>query len=136
MSMESKERKKFSLRRFFISFKYSFDGLKYAYLNEQSMLLHLICTIIIISLGIFFKISLIEWIICITLLACIMCIELLNSAIEATVDLVTKEKKETVVKALLTGQNVLERNLQRLGISDSNLFLDSFVSQIPSISNY
>ena len=48
----------------------------------------------------------------------------------------TKEKKETVVKALLTGQNVLERNLQRLGISDSNLFLDSFVSQIPSISNY
>ena len=55
MSMESKERKKFSLRRFFISFKYSFDGLKYAYLNEQSMLLHLISTIIIIVLGIFFK---------------------------------------------------------------------------------
>ena len=94
MSMESKERKKFSLKRFFISFKHSFDGLKYAYLNEQSMLLHLISTIIIIVLGIFFKISLIEWIICITLLACIMCIELLNSAIEATVDLVTKEKKE------------------------------------------
>lgn len=94
MSMESKERKKFSLRRFFISFKYSFDGLKYAYLNEQSMLLHLISTIIIIVLGIFFKISLIEWIICITLLTCIMSIELLNTAIEATVDLVTKEKRE------------------------------------------
>ena len=94
MSMESKERKKFSLRRFFISFKYSFDGLKYAYLNEQSMLLHLISTIIIIVLGIFFKISLIEWIICITLLTCIISIELLNTAIEATVDLVTKEKRE------------------------------------------
>lgn len=94
MNTESKERKKFSLHRFFISFKYSYDGLKYAYLNEQSMLLHLMCTIVVIVLGIFFKISLIEWIICITLLTCIMSIELLNTAIEATVDLVTKEKKE------------------------------------------
>ena len=94
MNTESKERKKFSLHRFFISFKYSYDGLKYAYLNEQSMLLHLMCIIVVIVLGIFFKISLIEWIICITLLTCIMSIELLNTAIEATVDLVTKEKKE------------------------------------------
>lgn len=94
MNTESKERKKFSLHRFFISFKYSYDGLKYAYLNEQSMLLHLMCTIVVIVLGIFLKISLIEWIICITLLTCIMSIELLNTAIEATVDLVTKEKKE------------------------------------------
>lgn len=94
MSMESRERKKFSLRRFFISFKYSFDGLKYAYLNEQSMLLHLLCTILIVTLGFIFKISFIEWIVSITLLTCIMCIELLNTAIEATVDLVTKEKRE------------------------------------------
>ena len=94
MNMGSNERKKFSLRRFFVSFKYSFDGLKYAYLNEQSMLLHLICTIIIVIFGIIFKISLIEWIISITLLTCIMCIELLNTSIEATVDLVTKEKRQ------------------------------------------
>ena len=94
MNTESREKKKFSVKRFFVSFKYSYDGLKYAYLNEQSMVLHLLCTFIIIVLGIFFKISLIEWIICITLLTCIMSIKLLNTAIEATVDLVTKEKRE------------------------------------------
>lgn len=94
MNLESKGKKKFSIKRFLVSFKYTGDGLKYAYLNEQSMLLHLLCTIIVIVLGISFKISLIEWIISITLLAVIMSIELINTAIEATVDLVTKEKKE------------------------------------------
>ena len=32
--------KEFGLKRFLKSFKYSLDGLKYAYKNEQSMLVH------------------------------------------------------------------------------------------------
>lgn len=72
--------KEFGLKRFLKSFKYSLDGLKYAYKNEQSMLVHLIVTIIAITLGILFKISNFEWIITIFLLSVTASLELLNTA--------------------------------------------------------
>lgn len=83
--------KEFGLKRFLKSFKYSLDGLKYAYKNEQSMLVHLIVTIIAITLGILFKISNFEWIITIFLLSVTASLELLNTAIEAVCDMVTHE---------------------------------------------
>ncbi|CCY27509.1 MAG: diacylglycerol kinase family protein [Acholeplasma sp.] len=83
--------KEFGFKRFLKSFKYSLDGLKYAYKNEQSMLVHLIVTIIAITLGILFKISNFEWIITIFLLSVTASLELLNTAIEAVCDMVTHE---------------------------------------------
>ena len=55
------ELKKRGFKRFLNSFKFSIQGLKYAYKNEQSMLIHAIVTIIAIALGLLFKISLMEW---------------------------------------------------------------------------
>ena len=83
--------KEFGFKRFLKSFKYSLDGLKYAYKNVQSMLVHLIVTIIAITLGILFKISNFEWIITIFLLSVTASLELLNTAIEAVCDMVTLE---------------------------------------------
>ncbi len=83
--------KEFGFKRFLKSFKYSLDGLKYAYKNEQSMLVHLIVTIIAITLGTLFKISNFEWIITIFLLSVTASLELLNTAIEAVCDMVTLE---------------------------------------------
>ena len=83
--------KEFGFKRFLKSFKYSLDGLKYAYKNEQSMLVHLIVTIIAITLGILFKISNFEWIITIFVLSVTASLELLNTAIEAVCDMVTLE---------------------------------------------
>ena len=83
--------KEFGFKRFLKSFKYSLEGLKYAYKNEQSMLVHLIVTIIAVTLGILFKISNFEWIITIFLLSVTASLELLNNAIEAVCDMVTLE---------------------------------------------
>ena len=83
--------KKFGFKRFLRSFKYSFQGLKYAYLNEQSMFIHALCTILAVFLGIILKISHYEWIIVASLLCLIAVIELLNTSIEAVVDMVTTE---------------------------------------------
>lgn len=92
MDMESKEQnKKFGIRRFLKSFKYSYDGLKYAYKYEQSMILHAVASIVVFILGIFLRISLLEWAFCISTLALILSIELLNTAIEAVVDLASPE---------------------------------------------
>ena len=83
--------KQFGFKRFLNSFKFSWEGLKYAYLHEQSMFIHALATILSVLLGLIFHIHRYEWIIIITLLGVIAIIELLNTSIEAVCDTVTKE---------------------------------------------
>lgn len=86
--MESKgKRKKLGFQRFLNSFRYSIEGLKYAYLNEQSMLIHLIVTVLVVIFGFAFHISKLEWLFCVTMFGFVMGAELLNTAIEAVVDM-------------------------------------------------
>ena len=85
------ELKKRGFKRFLNSFKFSIQGLKYAYKNEQSMLIHAIVTIIAIALGLLFKISLMEWAVLCLSLGVTLAAELINTAIEAAVDLCTLE---------------------------------------------
>lgn len=83
------EIKKKGIARFFRSFKFSLQGLAYAYRYEQSMWIHAIGTIFTVTLGIIFKIKLVEWAIVFIALGVILASELINTAIEAAVDLVT-----------------------------------------------
>ena len=83
--------KKKGIRRTLRTFKYSLDGLMYAYKNEQSMWIHAIATIATIILGIVCSLSLTEWAIVFIALGVILASELINTAIEAAVDLVTLE---------------------------------------------
>lgn len=79
--------KKRGLKRFFNSFKYSIAGLKYAYKYEQSMTIHFVAALLVIIFGILLKISLTEWLLCFMLFGLVMATELINTAIEAVVDL-------------------------------------------------
>jgi len=101
MNMESKEvrSKVSSERKNFLkwstsTFKNSFNGLKYVYTHEYSFWVHLVLTIIVIAMGFIFKISMLNWAFLLMLMALIIITELLNTAIEATVDLVTGEWHE------------------------------------------
>lgn len=76
------------------SFKYAFDGIFTGIKEEQNMKIHIIIMILVIIFGIMLKISKMEWIICIILFGLVISMELINTAIENTVDLVTKEKNE------------------------------------------
>jgi len=89
--MSREDRKKKGINRFFNSINYSMAGLRYAYKNEQSMTIHVSITAAIIILGIILDISRLEWIICIFLLGIIMATELINTALEAVVDLITQD---------------------------------------------
>ena len=92
MDSESRaEQKKRGLKRFFKSFGYSIDGLKYAYKYEQSMTIHFTMVIFVIAAGFFLKISLFEWLICFMLMGLVMATELINTSIEAVVDLTCPE---------------------------------------------
>ncbi len=85
------EIKKRGFKRFIKSFGYSIDGLKYAYKYEQSMTIHFTMVIFVIAAGFFLKISLFEWLICFMLMGLVMATELINTSIEAVVDLTCPE---------------------------------------------
>lgn len=95
MDMGSRdEQKKLGIKRFFKSFKHSMDGLNYAYKYEQSMLIHVVVTLLVLIGGFVLKIDITEWIFVIVLMGTVMGAELLNTAIEAVVDLASPEYHE------------------------------------------
>jgi diacylglycerol kinase len=90
MDLESRDkRKKLGIHRFFRSFKYSFEGLSYAIRDEQSILVMVIVTIIALVFGFLFKISMIEWFLIFISIGLVLGTELLNTSIEASIDLVS-----------------------------------------------
>ena len=85
------EIKKKGIKRFFASVKHSLDGLIYSYRYEQSLWLHAAYSLVAILLGIIFQIKLSEWAVIFIALGVLLSMELINTAIEAVVDLVTLE---------------------------------------------
>ena len=78
-------------KRFINSFKYSFEGLVYAYRNEQSLFIHVCMTILVIILGLLLKLERYEWLFLFIIIGLILSTELINTAIETTIDLICKE---------------------------------------------
>ena len=85
--------KKKSIKRLIKSFKYALEGIIYAFKNEQNIIVHTIVTMLVIIFGIIFKISIFEWIICVALIGIVISAELINTSIEAIVDLNCQEIK-------------------------------------------
>lgn len=90
MIQEEKKKTK-SFKRLIGSFKYPIAGLKYAYKNEQNLTVHILVTILVVLLGLFFKITLTEWSILALTIGLVIASELINTSFEAAVDLVTQE---------------------------------------------
>ena len=57
------------------------------------MKIHFAASVLVIIAGIVLKLSATEWCICLTLFGLVMALELVNTAVEAVVDLVTEERK-------------------------------------------
>lgn len=76
------------------SFKYAFEGVTEAWKTEQNLKIHFVIMALVIVAGFIFKISLIEWIVCLLLFAIVISLELINTAIETTVDIAMPEINE------------------------------------------
>lgn len=81
------------------SFGYAFEGIGNTILHERNMQIHCTVTILVVIFGFLLKISLLEWFVCLLLFALVLSLELVNTALEAVVDLVTTEKKPLAKKA-------------------------------------
>ena len=81
------------------SFGYAFAGIGTCIREERNIKLHLTVTALVVLCGWYFKISRIEWCICLALFGLVLALELVNTAVESVVDLVTEERKPLAKKA-------------------------------------
>ena len=75
------------------SFGYAFEGIFAVIKKERNMQIHCCMMVLVILAGLFFQISAVEWCICLVLFGLIMSLELVNTAVESVVDLVTEERR-------------------------------------------
>ena len=75
------------------SFGYAFEGIFAGIRGERNMKIHCFAAVCVVVAGVLFHISATEWCICLVLFGLILSLELVNTAIEAVVDLVTEDKK-------------------------------------------
>ena len=90
------------------SFGYAFEGIFTCIRNERNMKIHVTVTLLVIIAGFILGLSVTEWCICLGLFGLVMALELVNTAVEAVVDLVTAERhplakiaKDTAAGAVL-----------------------------------
>lgn len=81
------------------SFGYAFSGILETARRERNMKIHCAAGVLVIIFGVFLKISLMQWCVCLSLCALVMSLELVNTALEAVVDLACQEIHPLAKKA-------------------------------------
>ena len=88
----------------FQSFKHAFNGF-YALRKETHIIIHILISLATIILGFYQKISKIEWLIIILCIGLVFVAEIMNTAIEKTVDYISLEhnSKAKIIKDISAG---------------------------------
>ena len=89
---------KFSISKRIKSFKYAFNGLRIAVKEEHNMRIQLIAIIVVISAGLYFEISGMEWVTLVLVMGFVVSMEIMNSSIENVCDFISPEKHELIKK--------------------------------------
>jgi diacylglycerol kinase len=79
------------MRHFLMAFVYASRGIFAAFLSERNLKVHLVLAIITIASGFYFHITPMEWCAVIICIGLVFAFEIMNTAIEDLVDLVTEE---------------------------------------------
>ncbi|MEI5905801.1 diacylglycerol kinase family protein [Bacillus spongiae] len=97
--MDSKEYKFFQWSKLPASLGYAMEGIKVVWQTQQNFRFHVLAAFIAILLGTIFSLDKFEWLILIVVIAGMLVIEIINSAIEVTIDLITEEVHPLAKKA-------------------------------------
>jgi diacylglycerol kinase (ATP) len=87
------------LKRIILAAGYSWQGFKASWINEEAFRQEVMLAVVLIPLALFLEVSQIQTILMIASVLLVLIVEVLNSAVEAVVDLVTKEKHELAGRA-------------------------------------
>lgn len=78
-------------KRFTSSFVYAWTGVKHAVIHEQNLKFHFIIAPVVITLAFALNIPFVEKLILLVVIGIVISLEMINTALERAVDLVTKE---------------------------------------------
>ncbi|CAM3116994.1 diacylglycerol kinase family protein [Filibacter tadaridae] len=80
------------MRNFFKAFIYAWNGILEGFRSERNLKFHMFAAIVVIGAGVATGLTGTEWFIVFVLIAGMLALEMMNSAIERVVDLVTVEQ--------------------------------------------
>ncbi len=92
-------RKRFSLRERLRSFRHAFRGLRTLIKEEHNARIHLAAACVAVAAGIYFRISLTDWLFVVVAIFAVFATEALNAAVENLCDFVSPQWHETIRKA-------------------------------------
>ncbi|MFP4697609.1 MAG: diacylglycerol kinase [Eubacteriales bacterium] len=84
--------------RLYKALLYAIDGIVYIYKYERNAKMHIVLTIIAVILAILLKFSPIEYVILVIMSTLILTLEMMNTALEKTVDLTTNNQFHQLAK--------------------------------------
>ena len=79
------------LVRYYKSFCHALSGIWYALKCEHNMIIIFVAAIVVVIAGLFFNLSAYEWLFCIMSIGMVSATEMINTSIEAVVDLETQK---------------------------------------------
>ncbi len=82
----------------FLSFKYAWAGVRYAFITQRNFRIHTLIGTLAVCLGIFLEIKAMEMAVIVMTCAMVMVLELINTALEAVVDLTVKQTYHELAK--------------------------------------
>jgi len=97
--------KGFSIKGVFRSFRNAFRGVRVLLWNEYNLYIQITIGVVAIAFGIYYKISIIEWMVQTVAVGLVIFSELVNTAIEKIMDMVNPEYDQRVrdIKDLASG---------------------------------
>ena len=121
---------KFSIKKRAKSFIYAFNGIRLLFLEEHNSRIHAVAAICAIIAGIILKILIFEWIALTFAIGFVFVVETINSSIENTADLISREKSSKIKRIKdLSAAAVLISSLSALVIGGL-IFIPKIVALI------
>lgn len=94
----AKRDEKFSIKKRAKSFGYAFSGLQVLISEEHNARIHLVVSILVVTLGFYLNISSLEWVALILCIGFVFVLEIINSSIENIADFIEPQRNQDIKK--------------------------------------
>lgn len=83
------------LRVHHVSFRHAGEGLIYTIRSQPNFRFHLLATVSVFLLGLYYRITTLEWLVLVFTVNMVLVAEMVNTALESMVDLITLEYRQS-----------------------------------------
>lgn len=83
-------------RNFISSIKYAIAGIRHFFLTEPNSRIHFLASVFVVAAGFWFRIDRFSWIAVIICIGLVYTTEIINTAVEKIMDMISPEKNEQV----------------------------------------